>query len=265
MTMLTDTINEISFLGNGYLAKRYNNESACFNEYSGARLFAKCAGPFVPKIYKKSPELCLISEISEAKSAFDLLNEGGLSMNQVSVFIADFIGKTAINIKSKEKFVVNKLKYLEQLKKTQSKFYQNKDILLSFLSKNTLAYVENSLELISAEAYISQMTVLHRDLHLSNVLVDSSGSMYIIDFEQAAYGPIELEFQNSLFFNDAKSLDVAQIVSLLRYKYSVSYSEKNENLFKFAYITEQLNQAIEMGLVEKTKFIAYKLESAIGI
>jgi hypothetical protein len=66
-------------------------------------------------------------------------------------------------------------------------------------------------------------------------------------------GPIELELQNSLLWNDAWSLPVDLIRKELTANHSVPYSLQMEKQLLAVYVLDQINLALSQDDIEKVK------------
>lgn len=84
---------------------------------------------------------------------------------------------------------------------------------------------------------------VHGDLQKQNIVV-VSGTLGLIDFEHFTFAPKELEFCNSLFFNDGNCLDVAGIIGFLPVQFiDKKILEIMVRFYAFRQVSLGMNQA----------------------
>jgi hypothetical protein len=187
---ITTSTNKVENLGNGYLLKTYVNAANCEREYAAANLFKQMVPDCVPDVIRVGEKACLIENIIDAQEAFELINRGEITMREVCEFATEFVERVYQTVNAGNLHWINCMPKCLQITETDL---------------NEFSGVAPPLY----SGFGAPITLLHRDLHLSNLLFKADGRGYVIDFEKACFGCKNSEFANSAYYNDAKSLDTA--------------------------------------------------------
>lgn len=238
------------------LRKTYASKELKRAEEQGLTALAAAGNSQVPRIVAKGGNFLILEYVSGAKTAFQALQDGSLTeeklVNQLTNFLAD-----AYRIYQKQ--ARNVLIWDKKKSDIVRSFKRNSTTLLGskILTQSEIQNVMERLDEIDLlPVSIENLTFLHRDLHLDNILVDKR-KIFVIDFEHCAEGPIEFEFQNSIFFADEKSLPLTKIKRALRQRGFI-YSNLLERKLIPLYFADQINLAIKLGDFQKLQLLVAK-------
>jgi len=254
-------------LDNKYLYKRFVTKERMHTEIAGMLLFNLLIKQDMPLLIKSGNDAFISEFMPNSRSAYDLINSGQLSVNEINVKIAAFVSRAYWEYKyfdrSKIKLFTN-VSWLAKINQIIEDF-ENSVAKITKLGDGVIASkILGKLESARNDTAINDtknLTVTHRDLHLDNILIGRDkgyNKFYVIDFEHTIEAPLEMEFQNSLFWNDEKSLQVENIVKIMRDEYRVNYSKEREEKLSVLYIADQVNMAITLGDNNKVSFILNK-------
>lgn len=255
--------NKITDLGNGYLLKEYISVEKCQAEYIAAALVGECLayakGPVnnpanchivVPKIIRIGERTNLIQKFEGFVEAYELINSadsprGAQDISTlVNIAVAHYLRCTYIGYTDLFSVLENPgLNSFEMhLVRLQDEISKKHDVVQSKVGTDKSEQIQKAiLKSLSRQSWSNRnTTILHRDLHLSNILVKPDLSeVAIIDFEHSLLGPLEYELQNSVVFNDCKSLDVFEISGLL-FNCGVGVDPDVVSLQSWVFLWEQL-------------------------
>lgn len=238
------------------LRKTYASKELMRSEERGLAQLAAAGNSQVPKVVAKGEDFLVLEYVSGAKTALQALQDGSLTeeelVDQLANFLADIhrsyqrLGKDVAEWEKKKSDIVI------SLERNSSTLLVSKLLTQPEIRGLTERLGKIDLRRIPAE----NLTFLHRDLHLGNILVDK-GRVLVIDFEHCAEGPLEFEFQNSLFFADEKSLPVEKIKCALRRR-GLIYSDLLERRLTPLYFADQINLAVELEDLQKLQTLTSK-------
>ena len=191
----------------------------------------------------------LIKKLSNKITAFEATQTNLISLNEINDFISLFCNQSLFAFRNFDVSILQN-SFNVKIKNLIRNFMFNKLIIVENTSQeyfNNLIKGLNSLLEIKFENFC----LVHRDIQLKNILVDTNDkSISLIDFEHSIIGPIELEFQNSIFWNDVYSVDSKFINSNI-----VGFNKKFEKMLSPFFICEQILEAINLNDVSKLKLI----------
>jgi hypothetical protein len=247
--------NTIRIINRQLVEKRFVLKEQLQQEMTAYSLY-QLVSPFrVPIILDKNDN-SLTMEFVSGQTGFDLVQNRKMKQADVTCMVADFTGsifwKMQLLPESKIR-LFNQLSFKNRITQMQSGLEQNNTLLTSLIGRFQVRKFRNFLRslLRKPELFINQ-TLVHRDLHMSNLLINQLGNS-VIDFEHALIGPIELEIQNALFWNDDYSIDPklfrAEIVNNMRVPYSIKLEKE---LLTF-YVIDQILIALKRGEMTKVR------------
>lgn len=224
-------MNKLTVVMDKLIYKRYEDINKCSSEYMAWKQLNNIIPNYVPDLVVKTPDLCVfeyLDEDNKPKSKKDL---------------STFVGKMMVEIAKK----YNHTEYIKgelwnnSLKETRTKLSSNNNFFAETRNNKLYKILQRNLIKISKTKF-DVVTFVHRDIHKGN-LISQGGNYFLIDHEHAMEGPIELELQNSIFWNDKMSLNV-KVVKKAILNSGMSYSDKNERLLLSYYIADQINIAL---------------------
>ena len=248
-------MNNVELINNK-ICKTISDKNSLNKEIVGTLLFGFIDAESVPQLVEWGGGYCVTGNIKSAKTCYELLGSG-IDTKEVNSFVAEFIAK----IFEKYNLGINIptfMKWEYFVENTLSEFSFNMNVLTPYIGDQRYKNILNNLVKIKATK-MKNMTIIHGDLHLDNILISGEGvtkKIFVIDFEHCVEAPLEMEFQNSLFWNDSKSLNVEDVVQKLKSKFGIMYSKKVEAMLANMYIANQLNKAVKNGDIEKLQKLA---------
>lgn len=170
----------------GVVVKVFPNSKLLEREICGAKNFAPFVGvPKITKLDKKVAQISLLSGFLGYQ----------IDEDDLSRLVADLLGSLKPKIKVPNFSITEEIVNLSQFFKADKKVIQELEQIKKTVSKSPLFPV-------------------HGDLQKQNLII-SEGKLSLIDFEHFLFAPKELEFCNSLFFDDGNCLNVQKIVAFL--------------------------------------------------
>ena len=252
-----------------YLLKQFLNSTQLKKEVAGIYLFSLLAEVDVPMLISQGESYFVSEFITGSVPASRLLETKAISMEQVSSVVAKFVAKTywKYRVADREKLkLFPSMSWEERLVGIIKGFKEYKPVILRFVSERQYNYMLKRIVSIDKDrSFTKNLTLTHRDLHTDNILVSLNvgvPNFYVIDFEHCMEGPVELEFQNSLLWNDSKSLDIKGVIRNLSLLYNVPYSEQAEKTLSIVYLIEQINLALAKQDEMKVKLLFEKYRTA---
>lgn len=265
------SIGPIIVLDEKYLVKNFLSNEKRIRESIGMNIFNLTSGksPLMIGYYENTAFSEFLGKYQPTNKLIDV---NVLSPVQIDSIVADFVGNAYWSYKFKHKDKLDNFseyKWAHRINKIYSEFINNKQLENYLGQKLYIKISKNLAKVLKDKSLNDNLTILHRDLHLGNILCqeNSSSKEYnfkIIDFEHFMEGPLELEFQNSLFWNDKMSLNVKNIIEILSLYYRVPYRKDVERDMLFVYFAEQLNIATEMNDQKKITYLTEKFKQNYG-
>jgi thiamine kinase-like enzyme len=233
------------------IRKFFDSKKNLSREVSGLKMFQMSVPENVPILYEVGEDY-LVQEYAIGPA---VNSDSSIGINKHTDAVVEGLSEiisVLIQQNSKRVQILNKMWYSElenlithfRLLKSRvnlSEFQTIYSKILSDLSTIFLCYPEPS-----------NVTYLHRDLHAGNI-ISCNDVLKLIDFEHSLVGPLELEFQNAIFWNDANSLDYKKIISAVIAKTGITYDFTLEKLLLSYYIADQVILANEMGDFSKVR------------
>lgn len=253
--------NTVIAIDNRYLYKDFTLTDKLQQEVSGMYLQHLISGADIPLIIEQGDGFYVAEYLAEATSAYKLLNSGAISSAQVSVFVASFIARAYWGYR---KFDQTKIGLFPRLVWSTRLTETISAIAASALQLQQCGFTDTAKLLRTLRQLQSQrlqLTLTHRDLHLENLLLAKSNEFsrfYVIDFEHSLQAPVELELQNSIFWQDDKSLNFGEIIFILKNNYSVPFNEDLLQPMYDFYFADQLNIALQRRDVMKIDLLIEK-------
>lgn len=264
ITDLTDgDSNEVYAVDNRYIVKKYFSQKLLMQETAGYLLFNSLTTFGVPMVLDKGNDY-LVLEYIDADSCFMLFHKKNtLTMQQAAQKAALFIAEVYWNYRftAKNKITLFKgIAWMERYSDILAKSFQYSQSFNSSLQPTQILLIQQAQkDMKQLQVDNKALTLLHRDLHLDNILVKRNATgrngNFVIDFEHCMEGPIELEMQNSLFWNDAWSISAELIREELIKKHDIPYSIEREKELLCVYLLDQVNIAYEKGDTEKMSLL----------
>lgn len=248
--LISSPSNTIFSIDNKYLMKQFDIEHKQTREHWGLQIFSSLC-PNTPMMLGNSGSIIMSEFFAGYVPSSELVTQDNIKPSQIENMVAYFVSKTYWSYRfSTENRLVNfpELKWEYRIKKVYENFsklsYEFKNIIGETTYKQVLKKVK---QIKNTDIPRNKLSMLHRDLHLGNVLckLPHADDFKIIDFEHCMEGPIELEFQNSLLWNDHMSLNIDNMRNILEHAYRISYDKDLEHDLKFVYFADQINLAIE--------------------
>lgn len=228
-------MNEITTVCKTFVYKRYSLPEKFYNEIESLRMLSELTPNKVPNVISTTNNLCVMETVV------------GLNGNAVSDknFVSTETIKIVLDIyKSyKPKCSTDNNSWKQKLIQIKEDLKNNEQTLRKFGSTKITKKLLSDLEILINYNNYKTITYVHGDLHLGNIILNDSG-VCLIDFEHSMEAPIELELQNSIFWNDEMSLDV-EICRSLIVKARIEYSAELEILLMSFYISKQLLLALK--------------------
>lgn len=251
---LESEINDVCVVNGTYVHKTYALPEHAWHESAALRALGSISSA-PPIVIGNTNQTVTMNYIGGAVEAFGLLGEKSIHSSQLNVIVARYIFDVYRACIS-DQYVGEHVQSLS----CEVRFAK----LTLWLSVNSQSLAMRFPEEIQTlrEGFLGAESVIcerphvfvHRDLHTSNVLLKSTDSYFdlsVIDCEHALIGPLELEFLNSRFWHDQKSLDVEGIVSILKESYNVPFDKEREQALMPYYVVDQLYNAFLLGDEEK--------------
>lgn len=234
------TVNTVVQIGAPAVVKVYQDSDHRDREIAGLKAWRKGTN-CVPSVYAHSDNIVCFEFVSK-KDSSHAKNKFLLIQRLIEQYVA----------------VGNAFSYQEA---RTNRYYENWRLYISKTLSDfeTIArtfFDDHSSNVTSAAFYTSitllqkidwsafQKYPLHRDIHWGNILSDKD-SFVLIDFEHYCLGPVEYEFANCLFWNDAKSLDVSIVASVLQ-THGIFFNIALAKQLVSLYFAEQLTIALHM-------------------
>ncbi|MCO6432802.1 phosphotransferase [Nitrosomonas nitrosa] len=255
--------NRVVAIDQRYIYKQYFSQKQLRQETAGYLLFNSLTSFGVPMVLDKGNDY-LILEFIDAKACFALHHRQRiLSKNQIAQKAALFIAEVYWNYrffdKNRTRLFIG-VAWDERTADILAKSIRYADQVAKIIQADKLPLIRAAQEVVAAvDTDERSLTLLHRDLHLDNILVKNDcvgrNSNYVIDFEHCMEGPIELEMQNSIFWNDDWSIPIEAVRDELTKKHDVPYSLSRERDMLSVYFLDQLNLAMEKNDEEKAQVL----------
>jgi len=243
------------------VSKTFSDKNKLNREVMGTVLFGFLSNGSAPQLVSWGSDFCITSQLKEASTCFESVNRF-LCFKKINSLVAEFIANNFAGYQ-KGFQIPSFMRWGTHLASTIEKFKQNKTVVSGLIGTKKYEKILNVLlEVQNDKSLKNSMTLIHGDLHLDNILISNNANadkIFVIDFEHSIEAPVEMEFQNSLFWNDEKSLSVNEITEILKTKYKIPYSEQKEKLLTKVYVAHQINLALGENDLEKLQIIAEKL------
>lgn len=166
--------------------KIFPNSRSLEREIYGTKHFVKIVNvPIIEKLDRKVAKISLMQGFLGYQISEEELND----------IVARFLDSTLPETGTMEFSIFEEIKKLEG-------FFQNDQESLKKLKK------------IRQQIRSQNLYPIHGDLQKQNIII-ADGKLTLIDFEHFMFAPRELEFCNSLFFNDGNCLDIKGILEYL--------------------------------------------------
>lgn len=233
-------MNKLTVVVDKLIYKRYGVTEKCDSEYNAWKQLNALVPQNIPPLVFKKSDLCVFEYLN---------NENNLIRKKDA---SNFAGNIMVNIYNKYQ-PTNYIKGEMWKLKMQCVLndFSELDTQLTVMGyKDKFRIISNKLEEIKLQEY-KNISFLHRDIHRGNILL-VNGQPYLIDHEHATEGPIELELQNSLFWNDKMSLSVGVVKNIIQTA-NIPYSDDLENLLRYFYLADQLILAFQENKLNKVK------------
>ena len=252
--------NSVYAINDSYIYKKFAYKERLRKEILGMQMYKNLTRGNIPSIMEIGNDYFITDCVKNATSAYQLISLGTLSMDKISVAVASLVARNywGYNLGGETtKTKHPRMQWETNLNEIKENFEKNRDEIVKHIGTRTYRQILSKLRLVEKEEY--PLTILHGDIHLDNILVSEKcgyQKFYLIDFEHSMEGPIELEFQNSLVWQDEKSLDIVTIVDLLINHYRVPYDPNKEKLLRAVYVANQINNALEENQRWKIAYLA---------
>lgn len=212
--------NFVFQVDNNYVYKWFPLKGQMYREIAGIFLFGSLSNFAAPLLIDKGDQFILSEFLSGSNTAFALLNENELTIEDIENMVTEFVADVFMNYQRNLASRMNLYPFLSfrgRLVVVTEELCSNTQ-LRQVVGSELADQLILSLNLLQKLIDPKRNSLLHRDLHLENLLVSKNGGLVVIDFEHCMDGPLELEFANSLFWHDNKSLAVDNIARQLRSK-----------------------------------------------
>ena len=238
-------MNKLTVVLDKLIYKRYGTTDSCTKEYYAWKQFNELVPENTATLVLKKEDLCVYEYLEQENRK--------VTKQNASLFAAQVI----TNIYNCYDPFVYKKGDLWKLavKNLIEEFNKTKPQLDNRVNKEFTTMLQNNLKIIE-DSEFTTISFLHRDIHKGNIIYEN-GHPYLIDHEHAMEGPIELELQNSLFWNDRMSLNT-KLVKKYLISSGIKYSEKNEQLLRNFYVADQLVLAIKDNKLTKVDKLVRK-------
>jgi hypothetical protein len=242
-------MNEITTVCNTFVYKRYGLIEKSCNEVQALSMLSQIIPENVPRVLGSWENLCVFESV-KGQNGSECGDNKLITEAVTDIIIGIYKGYEPLSESSPSS-------WNNSTKKLINEFELESNVLERMGYKNLKKSITDRLAVIVNEASDSKkLTLVHRDLHLGNVILKDN-TCVLLDFEHAMEAPIELEFQNSLFWNDDMSLDVVLAKSILRSK-GIYYSDELEKLLMAYYIADQFVIALKEQNFAKADLIGKK-------
>lgn len=238
-------MNKITLVADKLIYKRYELVEKCAREFEAWKQFSELIPQNTPALLLKTDDLC-VYEFVESDTKL-------VSKQRASEFAGQVISNVFYNYKP----VTYKKGQMWELAVNQTieNFSQQKTKLEAINLGEFYFATIKQLHKIKTTKF-PNISFLHRDIHRGNILCENT-QPYLIDHEHAMEGPIELELQNSIVWNDRMSLNVKLVKKILNDN-NIAYSDSNETLLKSYYLADQVILALKENRPAKVKKLASK-------
>jgi len=263
---LSSGANNVYTVNNRFVYKEFALPELCLTEATALRLMGPTATS-TPTVIGNGNQTLTTNYVDGAKEAYEMLLRGDISSQQVNALVSRFMLEQYQLLLKGSITEASALSWKTRLR----------EIVLwwNIVGKTWCAHFPNQLDVLSQGLDVivgllprlESTALVHRDLHMSNLLLtDTRGylDLTVIDCEHALIGPIELEFLNSRFWNDNKSLDVDAIIRILRTEYMVPFDVELEAHLMPFYIADQLLMAYKLINEDKRDKLLVKASEAFG-
>jgi thiamine kinase-like enzyme len=238
-------MNKLTVVLDKLIYKRYGSVDSCMREYTAWKQFNELVPENTPSLVVKKNDLCV----------YEFLGSGGnkVGKHEASIFAAQVISNVyncydPFAYKKGEMWdlainrLIQEFSYLKKL----------------FTDLNFVEFYNTTLDNLEIirKTNFDNISFLHRDIHKGNIIY-KNGHPYLIDHEHAMEGPIELELQNSLFWNDRMSLNTKLVKKHLKSS-GIRYSDEKEQLLRSYYIADQIYMAAKDNKLSKVQKIIRK-------
>ncbi len=255
--------NAVYGLDQKYIYKEFFSTSQMHHETAGSIIFNLLSSFGVPLVLDKGNTYVLFEYIP-SHSCFNLYHTAGMiSQEQIAQKTAAFIAEIYWNYRYFKKDKIKLFPYMSWEERFSDIHVRARSIqgqMRELMSREDfLLYRDavSSLDSIKQQNY--QLSFLHRDIHLDNILIREGAvgrdSTYVIDFEHCMEGPVELELQNAIFWKDKWSVPVGLIRDLLVRKHDVPYSNRTEQDMLSVYYLDQLVIATNKKDIPKVRLL----------
>lgn len=233
------TVNTVVQIGAPAVVKVYQDSDRRDREIAGLKAWSM-GTHCIPVVYTQSDTLVCFEYVSKSDSSH-AKNKQELIEDLVHEYVA--VGNAfSYHHARTNRYYENWRLYIS---KTLSDFETVARIFFEDHASNVTSGAFNTsimlLQKIDWSAF--QKYPLHRDIHWGNILSDKD-SFVLIDFEHYCLGPVEYEFANCLFWNDAKSLDVSIVASVLQ-THGIFFNIALAKQLVSLYFAEQLTTALQ--------------------
>ena len=261
---LTTGQHGVARVNDRYLVKKCASRDALEREVVGLYLFGRLSNA-VPHLVTQGADFVVTECLPQAMTASVAIERGIVDKAQVEAFIATFLAKVYWKYQRRvdNLALFPLLSWTHRLRLLGQRVLEYKPLLENYVGARVVAALIEGVKNALLATTAAPLTFLHRDIHLDNVLVSLSQGyprMMLIDVEHCQEGPLELEVQNALFWDDEKSLEVAALRRLLRDTFCIPYSLDREKELMAVYVVDQLCLASEVGNEEKLVMLAKRIE-----
>lgn len=235
--------NQVYLVDRKFVYKNYTTQGYAQKEFQAMILFSALLGSTsIPMVVGAGTDFLLMEYLSGLITAKEAILSGIVSRGQVEDSIVELWTKTinprSEGLRSRIK-IYRSLSWQKHTKTLQSGLTSKSTQLNLYLTRSEQSRLNYSVSTASTYS-IQSMVLNHRDLHLENILVDPvTKSIYLIDFEHSLWAPLEYEFQNSIFWDDADALNFLSLKQMFALQNIVLSTDKL-NILQDLYFLDQL-------------------------
>ncbi len=246
---LTTGYHTVAQVNDRYLVKQSRDLAAIEREAVGLYLFGRLSRA-VPHLITRGADFLVSESLPQASTASQAIACGLISQSQVEAFVATFMAKIYWKYQQRSDNLTffPFISWSSRTTAIAARLDQSFNLLKATVDHNVLRKLAKQVAIFATQSTHCKLTLLHRDIHLDNILVSTTNGyprMMLIDVEHCMEGPIELELQNALFWQDDKSLNTQAIQTLLVNQFRIPYSRQQEAALLSLYIADQLTAAAE--------------------